>query len=90
MGYGESFHTRFGADGEKDPERDDFYAAALEFIGDFVQEKIVVATASEDKEWLGAWLIDLREEDLQSVSVSPGEAVKVRSWRGTHDCELQG
>lgn len=90
VGYGESFHTRFGADGEKDPEGDDFYAAALEFIGDFVQEKIVVATASEDKEWLGAWLIDLREEDLESVAVSPGEAVKVRSWRGTHDCELQG
>ncbi len=88
IGYGESFHTRFGASGEH--ESSDFYADALQFIEDFLSEQIVVATASEDQEWLGAWLIDLRRESLQDIAVGPGEAVKVRSWLGTHDGEIQG
>ncbi len=88
IGYGESFHTRFGVSGE-DGETD-FYAAAMAFIEDFLAEKIVVATASDDREWLGAWLVDLSRESLADITVAPGEAVKVRSWLGTHDCELQG
>ncbi len=91
VGYGESFHTRFGVEGEAPGGKDgDFYADALRFIADFVEERVVVATASEDTEWLGAWLIDLREQDLGDLEVAPGEAVKVRSWRGTHDCEIRG
>ncbi len=88
IGYGESFHTRFGASGDDDTT--DFYAAALQFIDDFLAEHIVVATASEDKEWLGAWLVDLRRDSLEEIEVGPGEAVKVRSWHGSHDCEIQG
>ena len=88
IGYGESFHTCFGVSG--DNANKDFYADALEFIEDFLSEKIVVATASEDREWLGAWLVDLRHKSLADITVAPGEAIKVRSWHGSHDCELQG
>ena len=88
MGFGESFHTRFGADGDA-PDRD-FYAAALGFIRDFVEEQVVLATARQDGEWLGAWGIDRRREDPAAVEVDPGVAVAIRSWRGTWDRDLQG
>ncbi len=90
VGYGESFHTRFGAEGRDGDDGGDFYAAALEFIDDFVHERIVVATASEDKEWLGAWLIDLRHQSLEELEVAPGEDIKIRSWHGNFDRRLQG
>ena len=83
MGFGESFHTRFGASG--DPAEGDFFADALQFIEDFVEEKLVLATAFQDREWLGAWKIDLRRESLDEIDVEKGVEVKVRSWRGTFD-----
>jgi len=88
VGFGESFHTRFGADGAA-PDRD-VYAAALEFIRDFVDENVVLATARQDGEWLGAWGIDRRREDPDEVAVDPGVAVEIRSWRGTWDRDLVG
>ncbi|MFH2051923.1 MAG: hypothetical protein ABIK96_05600 [bacterium] len=88
VGYGESFHTRFGISGDGDGG--DFYAEALDFIADFVEERVAVATASDDREWLGAWLVDLREESLEDIAVEEGESVKVRSWQGTYDREIRG
>ena len=87
VGFGENFHTRFGISGE--PTGVNFYLDALAFIADFVEEKMVVAIAYQDKEWLGSWKIDLTEESIDEVEVAPGEMVKIRSWLGTHDRELQ-
>lgn len=86
VGYGESFHTRFGVSGDADGGN--FYQAALDFIQDFVQEKVVVAVATQEKEWLGAWLVDLQRDSLDRIEVGPGESVRIQSWLGTHDREL--
>jgi hypothetical protein len=89
VGFGESFHTRFGADGGNGggdaAAAGDFYAEALAFLRDFVAEHVVVATASQDGEWLGAWRIDRRREDPETVTVEPGVSLRIRSWRGTYD-----
>jgi hypothetical protein len=87
VGYGENFHTRFGVSGEGRGEGE-FYSAALEFIRRFVAEEIVLATAYQDKEWLGSWQIDLENESLDEVTVEDGVEVQIRSWRGRHDCRL--
>ena len=87
VGFGENFHTRFGTSGE--PATDDFYGDALRFLTAFVVESLVVAIAYQDKEWLGSWKIDLDHESLDEVEVGPGETVKIRSWLGTFDRELQ-
>ncbi|MBU8871732.1 MAG: hypothetical protein KOO60_12770 [Gemmatimonadales bacterium] len=86
VGFGENFHTRFGVSGE--PGSVDFYEDALLFLQDFLDEQIVVATAYQDKEWLGAWKIDLRQESLDEVDIEDGVTLKIRSWMGTHDREL--
>lgn len=83
IGFGESFHTRFGADTEG--AQANFYEEALAFLADFVAERVVVATAYQDREWLGAWKIDLEHESIADVEVASGEAVCIRSWLGTHD-----
>jgi hypothetical protein len=88
VGFGESFHTRFGAAGEG--PTDNFYDKAMAFLEGFVAERIVLAVAYEDREWLGAWPIDLNSASLQEVNPGPGEVVKIRSWRGTHDREVHG
>jgi hypothetical protein len=87
VGFGESFHTRFGTSGESSPG--DFYAQAQAFLEDFVSERLVVAIAYQDKEWLGSWKIDLKQESLDDVEVGSGETIKIRSWLGTYDRELQ-
>jgi len=87
VGFGENFHTRFGTSGES--TRGDFYEEALKFISDFVAERLVVAIAYQENEWLGSWKIDLERESLDAVEVGPGEMVKIRSWLGTHDKDLQ-
>ncbi len=87
VGFGENFHTRFGTSGEASDG--DFFEQALKFISDFVDEKLVVAIAYQEKEWLGSWKIELDTESLEDVEVGPGEIVKIRSWLGTHDRELQ-
>jgi hypothetical protein len=86
VGFGENFHTRFGISGEG--AKEDFYSQALAFIQDFVEENLVVAIAYQDKEWLGAWKIDLRSDSPDEVEVAAGEMVKIRSWLGTHDKDL--
>lgn len=87
VGFGENFHTRFGTSGE--PAGGNFYEEALQFISDFVEERLVMAIAYQENEWLGSWKIDLDKESLDEVEVGPGETVKIRSWLGTHDRELQ-
>ena len=86
VGFGENFHTRFGLSGE--PATVDFYEKAISFLQDFLDEQVVVATAYQDKEWLGAWKIDRRNEALDQVEVEEGVTLKIRSWLGTHDREL--
>lgn len=87
VGYGENFHTRFGVSGEGKGESE-FYSQALAFIRRFVDEEVVLATAYQDKEWLGSWQIDLDKEKLEEVEVEEGVTVQIRSWRGSHDQEL--
>ena len=88
VGFGETFHTRFGAaDGAG---QENFYDEAMAFLEDFVAERIVVAVAFADREWLGAWKIDLARESIQDVRPDPGEVVEIRSWRGSHDQEVRG
>jgi hypothetical protein len=92
VGFGENFHTRFGTTGDNDDGAAegavDFYQEAIKFIRNFVDEEFALATAYQDKEWLGAWKIDLRRESLDEVEVEPGVLVKIRSWRGRHDREI--
>ncbi len=88
IGFGECFHTRFGAGGEK--STGNFYDQAMAFLEAFVAEKIVVAVAREGQQWLGAWQIDLTVDSLDDVELGPGESVMIYSWLGTHDCEITG
>lgn len=88
VGFGESFHTRFGAGDEKSSVN--FHDEAITFLENFVAERIVLAVAHQGSEWLGAWKIDLSTEALSEVEVGPGEIVRIYSWLGTHDCELSG
>lgn len=88
IGFGESFHTRFGVNGDQDDAS--FYDAAMDFLTGFVEERIVLAVATENGEWLGSWRIDLARESLDHIAPEPGETVKIRSWRGTYDRDLQG
>ena len=83
IGFGENFHTRFGVGG--DAEAGDFYAEAMAFLRDFVAEQVVVATASQDGEWLGAWRVDRRREDPDDIELEAGVSLRIRSWRGTYD-----
>ncbi len=88
VGFGESFHTRFGTSG--DPGELNFLDEAIEFLKDFVDESIVIATASENNEWLGGWKIDRRKQEIDVLDFDPGVLVKIRSWQGTFDRELVG
>ncbi len=83
VGFGENFHTRFGSDG--DPGEAHFFDRALAFIEGFVAERLVVATAQQDNEWLGAWTVDRTREDIDELTVEPGVTLTIRSWRGTFD-----
>jgi len=86
VGFGETFHTRFGTSGEEGSK--DFFGEAMTFLEDFVEERIVLAIAYQDGEWLGAWKVDLRAEPIEEIEVGEGETLKIRSWKGTHDRDL--
>ncbi len=94
VGFGESFHTRFGVGGQgsrdNQDNQDNFYDQAMAFLEGFVAERVVLAVAYQNQEWLGAWKIDLARESLDDVRPDPGEVVKIRSWRGSHDREVRG
>lgn len=86
VGFGETFHTRFGPSGEASPGN--FYDEAIAFLKDFTEERLVLALAYQDGEWLGAWKVDLRTESLEDQEVGEGESLRIRSWLGTHDRDL--
>ncbi len=87
VGFAESFHTRFGAGGDDNTKN--FHDEALAFLADFVAERLVLAVAHQEREWLGAWKIDLAQEAISDVKPGPGEVVRIYSWLGTYDCRLQ-
>jgi len=88
VGFGENFHTRFGV-GSADANGN-FYDEAIDFLEKFVAERIVLAIAYQDKEWLGSWKIDLETESLDDVCPEPGEVVRILSWQGKYDREISG
>ena len=91
IGFGESFHRRFGADGRgKSDQEANFHDEAMAFLEGIVGEKVVLASGWQDKEWLGAWPIDLTRESLDELQVDSGEIIKIRSWLGTYDQEIRG
>ena len=47
--------------------------------------RLVVATARQDNEWLGAWPVDRTRENIDELTVEPGVTLTIRSWRGTFD-----
>lgn len=86
VGFGENFHTRFGVVGDEAGDR--FQERALNFIRDFVAERVCVATASEGDEWLGAWIVPCEGDGPQAIEREEGVTVRLRSWRGTWDREI--
>ncbi len=86
VGFGENFHTRFGVVG--DEGGDHFLDRALAFIRDFVAERLAVATASENDEWLGAWIVPIGPDGPEPLDTEPGVSVRVRSWLGTWDRDV--
>ncbi len=86
VGFGENFHTRFGVSGDDEPE--DFRQRALAFIRDFVAERLVLVTAHEGEQWLGAWIERPEQPKLTVADLAQGESLRIRSWRGTWDSNL--
>ncbi len=86
VGFGENFHTRFGVVGDESGDR--FLDRAIAFIRDFVDEHVAVATASEDGEWLGAWIVPIGDDGPGPIEREEGVTVRLRSWRGTWDREI--
>ncbi len=86
IGFGENFHTRFGA--SDDPQAGNFYDDAIQFLHDFVNEKVILATAWQGKEWLGAWKIYPDRQPIDAIDREEGVVVVLRSWRGTYNQEI--
>jgi len=86
VGFGENFHARFGVNGQD--EDGDFRRRALEFIRDFVAERLVLVTAHEGEQWLGAWVERPGQHKLPVEEIAAGESLRRRSWRGTWDEDL--
>lgn len=86
VGFGENFHTRFGAADETgDP---DFQGRAIAFIRDFVSEELVLVTAWQESEWLGAWTVPVAGGMVPEQDKEDGVSLRVRSWKGTHDRDV--
>ena len=86
VGFGENFHTRFGV-GAGD-EADDFQGRAIEFIRSFVEEDLVLVTAWDDGEWLGAWTVSVSEGTVPEQETEEGVVLRIRSWKGTFDRDV--
>ena len=86
VGFGETFHTRFGVSGQD--ESGDFHQRAIAFIRDLVEENIVLVTAWEGNDWLGAWIVRVTENGVPEQEREDGVVLRVRSWHGTLDCDL--
>jgi hypothetical protein len=89
VGFGASFHTRFGVSGDDPAAGGDFQQRAVAFVRDFVDEKVALVTAHDpDGEWLGAWTVPVKGGALPDQDVEDGVNLRVRSWKGTFDCDL--
>jgi len=86
VGFGENFHTRFGVSGQD--EDGDFHSRALAFIRDFVEERLVLVTAFEEDQWLGAWTVRIDGDSLPEQEREEGVVLRIRSWKGTWDRDL--
>ncbi|MFO7655113.1 MAG: hypothetical protein R6X25_15040 [Candidatus Krumholzibacteriia bacterium] len=85
VGFGESFHARFGASGDG---HENFLDDAMNFIRDLVAERVAVAVARQGDEWLGAWKLNPANHDLDTAEREDGVVISIRSWRGTHDRDI--
>ena len=65
-----------------------FYDDAIQFLHDFVNEKVILATAWQGKEWLGAWKIYPDRQPIDAIDREEGVVVVLRSWRGTYNQEI--
>lgn len=86
VGFGENFHTRFGV--SDNDESNDFHDRAIAFIRDFVEERLVLLTAYQEGEWLGAWTERLTDDGIPEQDLEPGVQLRIRSWKGTWDREF--
>jgi hypothetical protein len=86
VGFGENFHTRFGVGAGGDDA--DFHGRAIQFIRDFVAERLVLVTAWQDDEWLGAWTVAVTEGMVPEQDKEDGVSLRYRSWRGSHDRDV--
>ncbi|MEZ4386539.1 MAG: hypothetical protein R3D98_02980 [Candidatus Krumholzibacteriia bacterium] len=86
VGFGENFHTRFGVVAGQ--EEDDFQGRAIEFIQAFVDEAVVLVTAWEDGEWLGAWTVRVSGGTVPAQETEDGVILRIRSWKGTFDRDV--
>ncbi|MBD3222937.1 hypothetical protein GF314_17040 [bacterium] len=86
VGFGANFHTRFGVgDQSEDP---DFHGRAIAFVRDFVDEHLVLVTAWEKDEWLGAWTVRVAEGKVPEQDKEDGVSLRIRSWKGTYDRDV--
>lgn len=86
VGFGENFHTRFGVSGQNEAE--DFHGRAIAFIRDFVDERLVLVTAFESDQWLGAWTERTTADGVPDQEREDGVVLRIRSWKGTWDRDL--
>ncbi|HOX25005.1 MAG TPA: hypothetical protein PLL30_04495 [Candidatus Krumholzibacteria bacterium] len=86
VGFGENFHARFGVNGQ--PGEDDFRRRALDFIREFVAESLVLVTASEGDQWLGAWTVRVENGSVPPQDKEAGVTLRIRSWKGTWDRDV--
>lgn len=85
VGFGETFHTRFGVGADPAGDDADFPGQAIAFIRRFVDEEMVLVTAWEGGEWLGAWTAPVIEGRVPDQEKEDGVTLRVRSWKGTFD-----
>lgn len=86
VGFGENFHTRFGV--SAGAEDDDFQGRAIAFIQEFVAEQLVLVTAWEAGEWLGAWTVRVAGGSVPAQEIEEGVVLRIRSWKGTFDRDV--
>lgn len=86
VGFGENFHTRFGVSDREGG--DDFHRHAIKFVRDFVDEALVLVTAWQDGEWLGAWTVRVVDGAVPEQDKDDGVGLRIRSWKGTYDRDI--
>ena len=86
VGFGENFHTRFGVGDKEDGH--DFHHHAIDFIRSFVDEDLVLVTAWENDEWLGAWTVRVADGAVPEQEKEDSVNLRIRSWKGSFDRDI--